>query len=123
MPTVFSATFGSRRPVIGLFGEYDADPGASNKTVPRKEALIVDGYGHGGHHNLLAIGSLGAALAIKKLIQGCQLNCTIRYYGTTAEGTTGAKTYLARDGHFDDLDFSLYWHPAPSTWASPISLA
>ncbi|HEX6226751.1 MAG TPA: hypothetical protein VFZ52_20170 [Chryseolinea sp.] len=118
MPTVFSATFGNRGPVVGLFGEYDADPDASNKTVPRKDALVAGGFGHGGHHNLLAIGSLGAALAVKKLIQDGQLDCTIRYYGTTAEGTIGAKTFLARDGHFDDLDFSLYWHPAPSTWAS-----
>ena len=118
MATVFVATYGTAQPVVGLFGEYDADPNASNKVVPRKEELVKGGYGHGGHHNLLAIGSLGAALAIKNLIQQRRLDCTIRYYGTTAEGTVGAKTHLARDGYFDDLDFSLYWHPAPATVAS-----
>jgi aminobenzoyl-glutamate utilization protein B len=118
MPTVFIATYGNKQPVIGLFGEYDADPNASNKIVPRKEEFSKGGYGHGGHHNLLATGSLGAALAIKNLIKQGLLNCTIRYYGTTAEGGIGAKAYLARDGYFDDLDFSLYWHPAPATWAS-----
>jgi aminobenzoyl-glutamate utilization protein B len=25
---------------------------------------------------------------------------------------------MARDGYFNDLDFSLYWHPSPATWAS-----
>ena len=118
MPTVFIATYGTAKPVIGLFGEYDADPNASNKVVPRKDELVKGGYGHGGHHNLLATGSLGAALAIKNLIQQRRLNCTVRYYGTTAEGSIGSKAYLARDGYFDDLNFSLYWHPAPATWAS-----
>lgn len=116
--TVFIATYGNEGPVIGLFGEYDADAGASNKTVPYKESVVQDGYGHGGHHNVLGIGSCGAALAIKHLINKKRLKCTIRYYGTTAEGTIGSKSYLARDGYFDDLDLSLYWHPAPGTWAS-----
>jgi aminobenzoyl-glutamate utilization protein B len=118
IPTLFIATYGTVKPVIGLFGEYDADPGASNKVVPRKEELVAGGYGHGGNHNLLGIGSLGAALAIRDLIRNNKLKCTIRYYGTTAEGSMGAKTYLARDGYFNDLDLSLYWHPAPATWAS-----
>ncbi len=117
-PTIFIATYGAAKPIVGLFGEYDADPHASNKVVPRHEELVKGGYGHGGHHNLLATGSLGAALAIKNLIQQGRLNCTIKYYGTTAEGSIGAKAYLARDGYFDDLNFSLYWHPAPSTSAS-----
>lgn len=116
--TVFIATYGTVKPVIGLFGEYDADPGASNKTVPRHEELVNGGHGHGGGHNLLGVGSLGAALAIKDLIQRGKLKCTIRYYGTTAEGSLGTKTCLARDSYFNDLDLSLYWHPAPGTWAS-----
>jgi aminobenzoyl-glutamate utilization protein B len=116
--TVFIASYGESKPVIGLFGEYDADPNASNKVVPRKEEMGVGKYGHGGGHNLLGVGSIGAALAIKNLIESKRLKCTIRYYGTTAEGELGSKTYLARDGYFDDLDLSLYWHPAPVTAAS-----
>jgi aminobenzoyl-glutamate utilization protein B len=65
LPTVFMASYGKGKPVIGLYGEYDADANASNKTVPRKDELVTGGYGHGGHHNLLGVGSLGAALAIK----------------------------------------------------------
>lgn len=116
--TVFIATFGQDRPVIGLYGEYDADANASNKVVPRREEIAPGKYGHGGGHNLLGVGSLGATLAIKDLIERKKLKCTIRYYGTTAEGKLGSKTYLARDGYFDDLGLSLYWHPAPVTVAS-----
>jgi aminobenzoyl-glutamate utilization protein B len=117
-PTVFIASYGNQGPVIGLFGEYDADAGASNKAVPYQDPVVQGGYGHGGHHNVLGIGSCGAALAIKHLIDEGKLNCTIRYYGTTAEGGVGSKSYLARDGYFNDLALSLYWHPAPGTWAS-----
>jgi aminobenzoyl-glutamate utilization protein B len=116
--TQFVATYGVDKPVIGLFGEYDADPGASNKTVPYHEPIISNGYGHGGGHNLLGVGSLGAAMAIKKLIQQGKLKCTIKYFGTTAEGGIGGKTFLARHGFFNDLDFSLYWHPSPITKAT-----
>jgi len=116
--TVFIATFGQGNPVVGLYGEYDADPNASNLIVPRKQERAPGGCGHGGGHNLLGVGSIGAALAIKDLIHRRKLKGTIRYYGTTAEGKLGSKTYLARDGYFNDLDLSLYWHPAPVTVAS-----
>jgi aminobenzoyl-glutamate utilization protein B len=117
-PTVFIASYGTGKPVIGLYGEYDADPNASNAVVPRRQEIAPGKFGHGGGHNLLGVGSLGTALAIKELIERKKLKCTIRYYGTTAEGKLGSKTYLARDGYFDDLDLSLYWHPAPVTIAS-----
>ncbi|MDX2304524.1 MAG: peptidase dimerization domain-containing protein [Microscillaceae bacterium] len=116
--TQFIASYGHSKPVIALFGEYDADPNASNKVVPRKEALQEGALGHGGGHNLLGVGSLATTLIIKELIQNKKINCTIRYYGTTDEGGLGSKTYLARDGYFDDLDISLYWHPSPVTTAN-----
>jgi aminobenzoyl-glutamate utilization protein B len=116
--TVFVASYGEGKPVIGLFGEYDADPNASNLVVPRRAEREPGKNGHGGGHNLLGVGSVGTALAIKDLVARKMLKCTIRYYGTTAEGKLGSKTYLARDGYFNDLDLSLYWHPAPVTVAS-----
>jgi aminobenzoyl-glutamate utilization protein B len=117
-PTVFIASYGADKPIIGLYGEYDADPGASNKTVPYREELIKGGYGHGGAHNLLGVGSIAAAVAIKELIKKGKLKGTIRYYGSTAEGTLGTRAWLAKDGYFNDLDLSLYWHPAPVTAAA-----
>lgn len=118
MPSMFIAEYGKGKPVIGLFGEYDADPNASNKMVPRHEELVKDGFGHGGHHNLLGVGSLAAAIAIKELIKTGKLRCTIRYYGSTDEGRGGTRRFLSDRGYFRDLDFSLYWHPSPVTWAS-----
>src|SRR5689334_12047413 len=34
MPTAFTATFGSGKPVIGILGEFDALPGISQEAVP-----------------------------------------------------------------------------------------
>lgn len=118
MRSVFIAEFGSGKPIIGLYGEYDADANASNKSVPRQEPLTQNGFGHGGHHNLLGVGALAAALTVKELIKEGRIKCTIRYYGSTDEGRAGVRRYLSYDGYFSDLDFSLYWHPSPITSAS-----
>lgn len=116
--TVFIAEYGNGKPVIGLYGEYDADPNASNKAVPYRDELVKGGMGHGGGHNLLGAGSVATALAIKNMIKEKKMNCTIRYYGSTAEGTLGTRAWLAKAGYFNDLDVSIYWHPAPVSAAS-----
>ncbi|MEJ1241610.1 hypothetical protein WBG78_25910 [Chryseolinea sp. T2] len=116
--TVFLATYGTEGPVIGLFGEYDSDLNAFNEVAPYRSTKFPESFGHGGHHNLLAAGSLGAALALADLIRKGSLKCTIRYYGTSDEGGIGTKSYLAGDGYFDDLDISIYWHPSPVTAAA-----
>jgi len=121
MPTAFVAEFGSGAPVIGIVGEYDALPGISQKAQPTKEPLIEGAAGHGCGHNLFGAGSLGAALAIKDLIAARRLAGTIRYYGTPAEEDIGGKTYMARDGFFDDVDVMLAWHPATNTQADMMS--
>lgn len=112
MPTAFTAEFGSGAPVIGILGEYDALPGISQKAVPAREPLTEGAAGHGCGHNLFGAASLGAAIAIKELIAQGRLRGTIRYYGTPAEESVGGKVYLARDGHFADLEVALAWHPA-----------
>jgi aminobenzoyl-glutamate utilization protein B len=111
MPTAFIAEFGSGKPVIGIMGEFDALPGISQKAQPTKEALIIGAPGHGCGHNLFGAGSLGAAVAVKELIQQGKLKGTIRFYGTPAEEAVGGKIYMARDGLFSDLDVCLDWHP------------
>jgi aminobenzoyl-glutamate utilization protein B len=111
MPTAFTAEFGSGKPIIGIMGEYDALPGISQKATPTKEALNTGEPGHGCGHNLFGAGSLGAAVAIKELIQQGKLKGTIRFYGTPAEEAVGGKIYMARDGLFDDLDICFDWHP------------
>lgn len=117
MPTAFIAEYGSGKPIIGIMGEFDALPGISQKTQPTKEALNVGEPGHGCGHNLFGAGSLGAALALKELIQQGKLKGTIRFYGTPAEEAVGGKIYMVRDGLFNDLDVCLDWHPDTETTA------
>ncbi len=118
LPTAFIATYGAGKPIIGILGEYDALPGLSQKTIPTKEPLHEGEAGHGCGHNLLGVGSFGAALAVKELIEQGKLKGTIRFYGTPAEETLGGKTYIAREGLFNDLDVCLDWHPSTSIEAN-----
>jgi aminobenzoyl-glutamate utilization protein B len=117
MPTAFVASFGKGRPVIGVMGEYDALPGVSQQAVAEKVPLEAGAAGHACGHNLFGAGSLGAALAIKELIEAGSIQGTVRFYGTPAEEDIGGKTYMVRDGLFDDLDAVLAWHPGDETMA------
>ena len=117
MPTAFVASFGTGRPVIGIMGEYDALPGISQKAVAEKSPLVAGAPGHGCGHNLFGAASMGAAVAIKELIEAGSLKGTVRFYGTPAEEAVGGKTYMARDGLFNDLDAVLAWHPGDETKA------
>jgi aminobenzoyl-glutamate utilization protein B len=117
MPTAFTATYGEGRPIIGILGEYDALPGLSQKVSAVKEAQKPGEAGHGCGHNLFGAACLGAAVAIKELIQQGKLKGTIRFYGTPAEEAVGGKVYMARDGLFNDLDVCLAWHPDDETRA------
>jgi aminobenzoyl-glutamate utilization protein B len=117
MPTAFVASYGNGRPVIGIMGEYDALPGLSQKAQPSKEPVIEGAGGHGCGHNMFGAASLGAALAIKEQIQSGSLRGTIRFFGTPAEEDIGGKTYMARDGVFNDVDVILAWHPGDETKA------
>lgn len=113
-PTAFIAEWGNGRggPKIGFLPEYDALPGLGNEAVPYR-APRKDGnpHGHGCGHNLLGAGCIGAALALKAVMEREDLAGTIRVYGCAAEEIEGAKVYMARDGHFADLDAAFHWHP------------
>jgi len=111
IPTAFIASYGSGAPVIGILGEFDALPGVSQKAKPDKDPLEEGAAGHGCGHNMFGAASLGAAVAIKNLIESGQLQGTVRFYGTPAEEKYFGKLYLARAGLFDDLDVCLDWHP------------
>ena len=116
MPTAFVASYGQGKPVIGVLAEYDALPGIGNQVVP-KRLLREDGVtgGQGCGHNLFGAGSVGAAIALKRVMQANGIKGTLRLYGTPAEETLVGKTYMARDGLFDDLDAALEWHPDTRT--------
>ena len=118
MPTAFTATYGEGKPVIGIIGEFDALPGLSQTTDPHKNVLIEGGAGHGCGHNLFGTASLGAAVAIKELIEKGDLKGTVKFFGTPAEEKFFGKLWMIRDGVFDDVDICMDWHPADKTEAN-----
>ncbi|MDZ4720968.1 MAG: M20 family metallopeptidase [Roseiflexaceae bacterium] len=120
MPTAFVASWGSGAPIIGILGEYDALPGLSQQPSADRIPVQTGGPGHGCGHNLFGVACLGAALALKSIMETQQIAGTIRYYGCPAEETLVGKTFMAKAGIFDDLDAALAWHPGDTNtiWAS-----
>ncbi|WP_340074868.1 amidohydrolase [Leptobacterium sp. I13] len=117
IPTAFVATYGSGKPVIGILGEFDALPGISQKAVPIKDPLVEGAAGHGCGHNLFGTGSLGAAIAIKELIEQGEIKGTIKFFGTPAEEKFFGKLWMVREGLFSDVDVCMDWHPSAETKA------
>ncbi|MDR7128302.1 aminobenzoyl-glutamate utilization protein B [Algoriphagus sp. 4150] len=115
IPTAFVAEYGSGSPIIGILGEFDALPGLSQNTVPTKSPLHEGAPGHGCGHNLFGVASLGAAAAIKDLIDEGKIKGTVRFYGTPAEEKFFGKLWMIRAGLFDDVDVMMDWHPAAET--------
>ena len=111
MPSAFVATWGQGRPVIGFLGELDALPGLSQKAIPTKEPVRSGAPGHGCGHNLLALGGLGAACAVKAEMEATGIPGTVKYYGCPAEETLVGKVFMVKDGLFDGVDVVLDWHP------------
>lgn len=125
METAFVASWGEGRPIIGVLGEYDALPGLSQAVSPDRQPLVEGGPGHGCGHNLYGVGAMAATLAMREAMREHGIEGTVRFYGCPAEETLVGKTYMARDGVFDDLDAAITWHPgyANTVWANGQSLA
>ena len=117
MPTAFVATYGSGKPVISVLGEFDALPGLSQNTTPTKSPLTEGNPGHGCGHNLFGAGSLGAAVAIKELIEQGKIKGTVKFFGTPSEEKFFGKIWMVNAGLWDDVDVNISWHPAPITEA------
>lgn len=118
IPTAFVAEYGSGSPIIGIMGEFDALPGLSQNKVPYKDPMNEGGAGHGCGHNMFGVASLGAATAIKELIESGELEGTVRFYGTPAEEKFFGKLWMVREGLFDDVDVMMDWHPSAETKAN-----
>ncbi len=117
MPTAFVATYGSGSPVISVLGEFDALPGLSQKTEPTKNPLKEGEAGHGCGHNLFGAGSLGAAIAVKELIEAGKIKGTVKFMGTPSEEKFFGKIWMVREGIWNDVDVNVSWHPSASTQA------
>lgn len=120
LPTAFTACFGHGHPVIGLLGEYDALPKMSQKADSAVLEPLSDSSdmnvskalsGHGCGHNLLAAGTLAAALFLRDIMEEQQLNGTIIYFGCPAEENFSGKSKLIEHGFFENVDAAFSWHP------------
>jgi aminobenzoyl-glutamate utilization protein B len=111
MPTAFVGTYGDGVPTIGFSSEFDALPGLSQDTVPYKKPISAGFPGHGCGHNLIAIGGLMAAVALKNAMEKFNFSATLKVFGTPAEELCIGKPIMASAGCFKGVDIFLDYHP------------
>lgn len=106
-PTAFRGVYKSNKegPNIGFLCEYDALPE----------------IGHGCGHNMIGTMSVGAAVALSKILN--HIGGQITVIGTPAEENDGAKVVMAEKGVFDKVDVAMIVHPAEETYESGDSFA
>jgi len=105
LPTAFRGSYGKGKPAIALVAEYDALPH----------------LGHACGHNLIAGGSVGAAVAAKAAID--RLGGSLQVIGTPAEELYGGKVIMVERGAFDSLDAAMMVHPGSHNAAVTPALA
>ncbi|CAF1359437.1 unnamed protein product, partial [Didymodactylos carnosus] len=96
--TAFVATYGNGDGgrTVSFNSEYDALP-------------VI---GHACGHNLIAIASLGAALAVKEFLNETKLNGTVKLFGTPAEENGSGKLDLINGGYYKSVDMNIMAHPS-----------
>lgn len=102
--------------MVAVLGEYDALDGLSQKAdCLHRENEPDTELDHGCGHQALGTGALGAVLGIKRFLEDCKIQGTVVYYGCPAEEGGSGKSFMVRDGVFDDVDCAFTWHPCDST--------
>ncbi|XP_065291310.1 uncharacterized protein [Dermacentor albipictus] len=92
----YSAPGGTDGPTVALMAEYDALPD----------------IGHGCGHNLVSQSVLGAAVAVKEVMNKVtNLSGKIVVLGTPAEEDNVGKITLLEKGAFDDINVAMTAHP------------
>ncbi|HEX3630419.1 MAG TPA: M20 family metallopeptidase [Candidatus Dormibacteraeota bacterium] len=107
-PTAFVATKRSGTgPTIAFLAEYDA----------------LRGLGHGCGHNLIAMASTGAGIALADMLD--RFPGRVQVIGTPAEEGGGGKVRLIRGGIFQEVDAAMMFHPDTKTqvlhWALAVT--
>jgi len=105
LETAFRGSYGEGKPAIALVVEYDALPQ----------------LGHACGHNLIAGGSVGAAVAAKAAID--RFGGSIQVIGTPAEELYGGKVIMVKRGAFNNLDAAMMVHPGAHNAAFTQALA
>ena len=123
VPTAFTATYGSGKPVLGLLAEYDALASLNQRGgIAKREPTSQQDAGKPGHgcgHNCIAAGIVGAALGIKAYLEANPGKGSVVVYGCPGEEGGSGKAFMAREGVFNGCDIALTWHP--STFNSIVS--
>src|SRR3954454_24574834 len=105
IPTAWTATWGSGKPVIALGSDIDCIPQASQKPgVAYHDPIIEGAPGHGEGHNSGQALNITAALAVKEVMQREHLPGTLMLWPGVAEELLGTKAYFVRAGMFKDVD-------------------
>jgi aminobenzoyl-glutamate utilization protein B len=111
IPTAWTATWGSGKPVIAMGSDIDDIPQASQKPgVAWHEPIIEGAPGHGEGHNSGMPLQIAAALAVKKVMEQQHLQGTLKLWPGVAEELLGTKAYYVRAGVFKDVDICIFAH-------------
>lgn len=112
IPNAFIASYGSGKPVIALLGEYDALAGLSQQAhCATAQSATPGANGHGCGHNLLGTAAFAGAVAVKSWLEQHGGSGTVRFYGCPGEEGGSGKTFMVREGLFNDVDAAVTWHP------------
>jgi len=111
IPTAWTATWGSGKPIIALGSDIDGIPKASQKPgVAYHDPIIEGAPGHGEGHNSGVPLNITAAPAVKKIMEREKVPGTLMLWPGVAEELLGSKAYFVRDGYFKDVDVCLFVH-------------
>lgn len=111
IPTAWTATWGSGKPVIAIGSDIDCIPQASQKPgVAYHEALIEGAPGHGEGHNSGQAVNITAVLAVKELMERNHMQGTLKLWAGVAEEDLGTKAYFVRAGMLKDVDICIFTH-------------
>src|SRR5690349_7415559 len=123
IPTAWTATWGSGKPVIALGSDIDDIPQASQKPgVAYRDPIIPGAPGHGEGHNTGLPLQITAALAVKEIMERVHLQGTLMIWPGVAEELLAGKAHLVRAGVFKDVDVCLFAHVADTfavRWGEP----
>src|SRR3989337_1967574 len=104
METAFRANFGNEKPAIALLVEMDALPE----------------IGHGCGHNISGVASVGAAIAVSKVIP--MIGGRIVVLGTPAEELGIGTIAMIKAGVFEGFDAAMMAHPSSKRMVTRIFL-
>lgn len=110
-PTNVWAEYGSGKPKIVIVTEVDALPEGSQTpgSIPRKP-LIAGAPGHMEGHNTHGAVALGAAHAVKRVMDRYKLPGTVAISFGPAEEQLVSRPFLVRAGMFKDADAAILIH-------------